>query len=59
MDLTDVLYDVSDGIATITINRPEVYNAFRAQTVDELIACFKTAWADGSVGVVILTGAGD
>ncbi|MGH2759010.1 MAG: enoyl-CoA hydratase-related protein [Actinomycetota bacterium] len=41
------------------MNRPEVYNAFRAQTVDELIACFKTAWADGSVGVVILTGAGD
>ena len=59
MDLTDVLYDVSEGIATITINRPEVYNAFRAQTVDELIACFKTAWADHSVGVVILTGAGD
>ena len=54
-----MLYDVSGGIATITINRPEVYNAFRAQTVDELIACFKTAWADRSVGVVILTGAGD
>jgi naphthoate synthase len=59
MELTDVLYDVSDGIATITINRPEVYNAFRAQTVDELIECFKRAWADGSVGVAILTGAGD
>ena len=36
-----------------------MYNAFRAQTVDELIACFKTAWADSAVGVVILTGAGD
>ncbi len=59
MDLTDVLYDVSDGIATITINRPEVYNAFRAHTVDELIRCFKSAWADSSVGVVILTGSGD
>jgi naphthoate synthase len=59
VDLTDVLYEVSDGIATITINRPEVYNAFRARTVDELIACFKTAWADRSVGVVILTGTGD
>ncbi len=59
MDLNDVLYDASEGIATVTINRPEVYNAFRAQTVDELIACFKTAWSDRSVGVVILTGAGD
>ena len=59
MELNDVLYDVSDGIATVTINRPEVYNAFRAQTVDELIVCFKKAWADSSVGVVVLTGAGD
>jgi 2-ketocyclohexanecarboxyl-CoA hydrolase len=59
MELTDVLYDATDGIATITINRPDVYNAFRGRTVDELIRCFKTAWADRSVGVVILTGAGD
>lgn len=59
MDLDDVLYDVSGGIGTITINRPDVYNAFRARTVDELIACFKRAWADRTVGVVILTGAGD
>ncbi|MEX0875702.1 MAG: 1,4-dihydroxy-2-naphthoyl-CoA synthase [Actinomycetota bacterium] len=59
MELTDVAYDVADGIATITINRPDVYNAFRAHTVDELIRCFKSAWADSSVGVVILTGTGD
>lgn len=59
MELTDVAYEVSEGIATITIDRPEVYNAFRAHTVDELIKCFKAAWADDSVGVVILTGAGD
>ena len=59
MELTDVRYEVADGIATITIDRPEVYNAFRAHTVDELIRCFKTAWADRAVGVVILTGAGD
>ena len=58
-DLTDVTYDTNDGIATITINRPDVYNAFRARTVDEMIHCFKAAWADRSVGVVILTGAGD
>lgn len=56
---TDVLYEVDDGLAWITINRPERYNAFRARTVDELISAFKSAWADRSVGVVALTGAGD
>src|SRR6185503_12177697 len=58
-ELTDVLYEVEDGLATITINRPDRLNAFRARTVDELIACFKRAWAGGDVGVVCLTGAGD
>src|SRR6476620_8116301 len=58
-DLTDVLYEVEDGLATITINRPDRLNAFRARTVDELIACFKRAWAGGDVGVVCLTGAGE
>jgi len=57
--LTDVAYEVERGLAWITINRPERYNAFRAHTVDELIACFKMAWADATVGVVVLTGAGD
>src|SRR3954468_13015640 len=46
-------------MAVIMINRPERLNAFRARTVDELIACFKRAWADPDVGVVCLTGAGD
>ena len=59
MELADTTYDVADGIATTTINRPEVYNAFRARTVDEMIYSFKRAWVDRSVGVVILTGAGD
>jgi 2-ketocyclohexanecarboxyl-CoA hydrolase len=58
-DLTDVLYEVEDGLATITVNRPDRMNAFRARTVDELIACLKRAWADRDVGVVCLTGAGD
>ena len=58
-DLTDVLYEVEDGLATITINRPDRMNAFRARTVDELIACLKRAWAEREVGVVCLTGAGD
>jgi naphthoate synthase len=58
-ELSDVLYEVDRGLAWITINRPERYNAFRGRTVDELIRCFKAAWADRSVGVVALTGAGD
>ncbi len=59
MAFEDILYDKAGGIATITINRPQVLNAFRAQTVDELTEAFKEAWADRAVGVVILTGAGD
>jgi naphthoate synthase len=59
MELTDVIYGKKDGIAKITINRPEVYNAFRAQTVQELIWSFRDAWDDNSIGAVILTGAGE
>src|SRR3954464_8847258 len=58
-ELTDVLYEVEDGLATITINRPDRLNAFRARTVDELIHCFKRAWAGRDVGVVCLTGTGE
>jgi naphthoate synthase len=58
-ELTDVRYEVESGLAWITIDRPARYNAFRGRTVDELIHCFKAAWADRTVGVVALTGAGD
>jgi dihydroxynaphthoic acid synthetase len=58
-DLTDVLYDVDAGLATITINRPDRLNSFRARTVDELIRCLKHAWVSAEVGVVCLTGAGE
>jgi 2-ketocyclohexanecarboxyl-CoA hydrolase len=58
-ELTDVRYEVEKGLATITIDRPERMNAFRARTVDELIGCFKRAWADADVGVVCLTGGGN
>ena len=54
-EFTDVKYDVSDSIATITINRPDRYNALRGRTVDELLAAFKYAWVDNSVGAIILT----
>jgi 2-ketocyclohexanecarboxyl-CoA hydrolase len=56
---TDVTYEVDNGLAWITINRPDRYNSFRARTVDELVMAFKTAWNDPAVGVVALTGAGE
>jgi naphthoate synthase len=55
----DILYDKAQGIAKITINRPEVRNAFRPATLFELKDAFSDAHEDGDVGVVILTGAGD
>jgi 2-ketocyclohexanecarboxyl-CoA hydrolase len=58
-ELTDVIYEVEDGLAWITINRPERMNSFRARTVEELIRCFKRAWASEEVGVTCLTGAGE
>jgi naphthoate synthase len=58
-ELTDVRYEVDKGLAWITIDRPDRLNAFRARTVDELITCFKRAWADPQVGVACLTGAGE
>ncbi len=58
-DFQDIKYEKSsEGIAKITINRPEVRNAFRPQTVNELIAVFNDAREDANVGVIILTGEG-
>ncbi|WP_440713323.1 enoyl-CoA hydratase-related protein [Gordonia sp. FQ] len=55
----DITYEVDGPAGIITINRPERYNAFRAKTVDELIAAFQQAWSDRNVRAVILTGAGE
>jgi naphthoate synthase len=55
----DVKYEKSDGIAKITINRPEVRNAFRPQTLFELQRAFEDVREDPKVGVAILTGEGD
>lgn len=55
----DVLYHEADGIAKITINRPEVRNAFRPETVEELHLAFRRAHLDAKIGAIILTGAGD
>jgi len=59
MNYTDILYEKKSGVAWITINRPEVRNAFRTRTVHELTDAFMDARFDPSVGVVVLTGAGD
>ncbi len=55
----DIIYEKMDGMAKITINRPEVRNAFRPLTVQEMQAAFADARDDASIGVVILCGAGD
>lgn len=54
----DAIYEVADGMAKITINRPSVRNAFRPQTIIELQEAFSLARDDEEVGVIILTGAG-
>ncbi len=55
----DIKYEVADGMAKITINRPEVRNAFRPQTIIELKYAFDLARDDSEVGVIIFTGEGD
>jgi 2-ketocyclohexanecarboxyl-CoA hydrolase len=59
MDFQDILYEVKNGVAWITINRPDKMNAFRGTTCDELIRAFNTAGYDRSVGCIVLAGAGD
>ncbi len=59
-DFQDIFYHTSlEGIAKITINRPQVRNAFRPQTVNEMIAAFAKARYDEKIGVIILTGLGE
>ena len=55
----DIIYEKADGIARITINRPERHNAFRPPTLAELRDAFTRARDDLDVGSIILTGAGD
>jgi len=59
MNYTDILIEKRDGVAWLTINRPQVRNAFRTRTVAELTEAFVDARWDPTVGVVVLTGAGD
>ena len=59
MEYQDILYAEADGVATITINRPEKMNAFRGQTCEELIHAFNRAGWNKDIGVIVFTGAGD
>src|SRR3989339_190603 len=57
-DYSDIIYEKLDGIAKITINRPEVRNAFRPETVTEMYDAFTNARMDEKIGVILLTGYG-
>ena len=59
MELENVLYEVGEGIAVVTVNRSKVLNALNAQTLADLRQAFEAARDDESVSVVILTGAGE
>jgi naphthoate synthase len=52
----DIIYTKQDGVATISINRPWVLNAFRPRTIDDMMEACHDAWYDDSIGVVVLTG---
>jgi 2-ketocyclohexanecarboxyl-CoA hydrolase len=59
MPYEDILYDKRDGVGSITINRPDVLNAFRARTVEEMLEAVRDADYDDAIGVIVLAGAGD
>ncbi len=55
----DILYEVKDQVAWVTIDRPRVLNAFREQTLDELIDALRSTREDPSIACAVVTGAGD
>ncbi len=57
-EYTDITYKKADGIARIAFNRPEIRNAFRPQTIDQMIDAFNHVWMDQEIGVILLTGEG-
>lgn len=57
-EYSDITYHKADGMARIAFNRPEVRNAFRPQTIDQMIEAFRDVWMDDDIGVVLLTGNG-
>lgn len=59
MQYEDILYEKRNGVATLTINRPKSLNCFRSKTIEELTVALRDASDDGTVGVIIITGAGE
>jgi naphthoate synthase len=59
MDFAEIIYEKRDGVARITINRPEKLNAATTTTMSEMVQALSDAWADRAIGVVVLTGVGD
>ena len=59
MEFGDILYDKRDGVAKITINRPDKGNAVRTQTLIEMIEALDDAKDDKTIGVIVITGAGE
>lgn len=59
MEFTEILYEKKDRVATITINRPDKYNACTTVTLYELNQALTDAWVDNEIGVVVFTGAGE
>jgi naphthoate synthase len=59
MDFEEIIYEKENGVARITINRPQKYNACTSLTLMELNKAFTDAWVDASVGVVVFTGSGE
>ena len=55
---SDITYQKADGIARIAFDRPEVRNAFRPETIDQMIEAFRDVWDDTGIGVILLTGNG-
>ncbi|MFW6334079.1 MAG: 1,4-dihydroxy-2-naphthoyl-CoA synthase [Desulfosalsimonas sp.] len=59
MDFSEIIYEKTEGVARVTINRPRKYNACTTTTLSEILRAFTDAWSDDSAGVVVLTGSGD
>lgn len=59
MPFEDIIYEERNHTAYITINRPEVYNAFRIHTCEELIQAFNQAGWNADIGAIVLSGTGD
>ncbi len=59
MEFKEIIYEKKNGVAKVTINRPERYNAFTALTLEEIYNAFRDSWADKTIGVIVLGAVGD